>query len=108
LPTILFFASGVKYLPLIQDQAVKTVAERELVRKYYVASDTLIEFLENGTKKTFDRFASDAGVAGRTLARLRKKERISRNTADKILDAAKKTGYSGSFDGAFVEQIAEA
>ena len=76
---------------------------RTLIKRYYTASDFLIDFLENGKKRSFDRFASEAGVSGRTVARLRKKERINRNTADKILDAATRAGFSGSFEEAFTE-----
>lgn len=82
------------------------MTKRALIKKYYVASDEFIYFLENGKKKSFDKFASEAGVAARTVARLRKKERISRNTADKIFDAATKAGCDGSFGDAFVEQPA--
>jgi hypothetical protein len=82
------------------------VAKRELIRKYYIANDEFIEFVENGKKKSFDRFASEAGVAARTVARLRKKERMNRNTAAKIFDAAVRAGHVGSFDGAFAEQLA--
>jgi hypothetical protein len=85
-----------------------TQQSRTLIKKYYIASDHLIDFLENGKKRSFDRFASEAGVSGRTVARLRKKERINRNTADKIIDAATRAGFTGNFGEAFTENAATA
>jgi hypothetical protein len=85
-----------------------TQQSRALIKKYYVAGDPLIDFLENGKKSSFNRFASEAGVSGRTVARLRKKERINRNTANKILEAAVRAGFTGSFEDAFVENTATA
>jgi hypothetical protein len=85
-----------------------TQQSRALIKKYYIAADQLIEFLENGKKSSFNRFASEAGVSGRTVARLRKKERINRNTANKILEAAVRAGFTGGFEEAFVENTATA
>jgi hypothetical protein len=85
-----------------------TEQSRALIKKYYIAGDQLIEFLENGKKSSFNRFASEAGVSGRTVARLRKKERINRNTANKILEAAVRAGFTGGFEDAFVENAATA
>lgn len=85
-----------------------TQQSRALIKKYYIASDQLIDFLETGKKRSFERFSSEAGVSGRTIARLRKKERINRNTADKIIDAATRAGFTGSFEEAFTEHAATA
>lgn len=79
------------------------VKTRKLVKKYYIANDALIDFVENGNKKPFDRFASEAGVSARTVVRMRKKERISRSTVGKIFAAATRAGLTLGFEEAFLE-----
>ncbi|MDX8400003.1 MAG: hypothetical protein R8K20_07115 [Gallionellaceae bacterium] len=71
-------------------------------KEYYLASPELSLFIRD-LDGSYEEFARQSGLSGRTIARMRKGERINRNTANKILKAAFTLGFKQDRENALLE-----
>lgn len=68
---------------------------------YYQATALLIRFLETEIAGSFEAFARDCDLNGRTIIRLRKGERLSSITARNVFNGIKKRGMNAIFEELF-------
>lgn len=60
-------------------------------KEYFVARAELLRFFDN-LDGSFEQFARATGISARTVARVRKENRVSRDTANRIYKAAASLG----------------
>lgn len=73
-------------------------------KKYYVATSSLIEFIEGEScEANYTDIARESRLAARTVSNVFKKKRCSNDTAKAIVNACKEFGYKGDKKTAFNE-----
>lgn len=76
------------------------MAKNETLKQYYMATEPLLIFLNN-IDGSYEQFARDTGLSARTIARLRNRQRINRETANRVFKTACSFGFSGIKEIAF-------